>query len=110
MGKERVFAPPTVTAPTTRHKKRGAWANQEQDDELFDLIGAIGAGISVAKDEEPPPAARLLGMYVAEDSAAKLADIKRRGQMQARTPDPAQTPADRHQSAYLPTPTDWLCR
>lgn len=56
-------------------------ANQEQDDdELFDLIGAIGAGIGVAKDEELPPAARQIGTDVTEDAAAKLADIKRQGQ------------------------------
>lgn len=66
---------------TTRHKKRDALANQEQDDdELFDLIGAIGAGIGVAKDEELPPAARQVGTDVTEDAAAKLADIKRQGQ------------------------------
>jgi hypothetical protein len=28
---------------------------QELDDELFDLIGAVGAGIGVAKDEGLPP-------------------------------------------------------
>jgi hypothetical protein len=56
-------------------------ANQEQDDdELFDLIGAIGTGIGVAKDEGLPPAARQVGTDVAEDAAAKLADIKRREQ------------------------------
>lgn len=44
--------------PTT--KKRGALATEEQkpqelnDDELFDLIGAVGAGIGVAKDEGLP--------------------------------------------------------
>ncbi|WP_328544098.1 hypothetical protein [Streptomyces europaeiscabiei] len=56
-------------------------ATQEQDDdELFDLIGAIGAGIGVAKDDGLPSAARQVGTDVAEDAAAKLADIKRRGQ------------------------------
>ncbi|TQE18871.1 hypothetical protein Sipo8835_14890 [Streptomyces ipomoeae] len=54
---------------------------QELDDELFDLIGAVGAGIGVAKDEGlPPPAARQVGTDTAEDAAAKLADLKRLGQ------------------------------
>lgn len=46
------------------------------DDELFDLIGAVGAGISVAKDEGLPPAACQVGT----DAPAKLADLKRLGQ------------------------------
>ncbi|MGP3926136.1 hypothetical protein [Streptomyces sp. 8N616] len=54
---------------------------QELDyDELFDLIGAVGAGIGVAKDEGLPPAARRVGTDAAEDAAAKLADLKRLGQ------------------------------
>lgn len=56
-------------------------ATQEQDDDdLFDLIGAIGTGIGVAKDEGLPSAARQVGTDVAGDAAAKLADIKRQGQ------------------------------
>jgi hypothetical protein len=50
------------------------------DDELFDLIGAVGTGIAVAKDEGIPPAARQVGTDAAEDAAAKLADLKRLGQ------------------------------
>ncbi|MEZ3182210.1 hypothetical protein KYY02_27175 [Streptomyces pimonensis] len=50
------------------------------DDELFDLIGAVRAGIGVAKDEGLPSAARQVGTDVAEDAAAKLADLKRQGQ------------------------------
>ena len=66
---------------TTNHAKRDALATQEQDDdELFDLIGAIGAGIGVAKDDGLPSAARQVGTDVAEDAAAKLADLKRLGQ------------------------------
>jgi hypothetical protein len=52
---------------------------QEDDDELFDLIGAIGAGVAVAKDEGLPEAARQVGTGAAEDAAAKLADLKRQG-------------------------------
>ena len=67
------------------HEKRGALATEEQepqeldDDELFDLIGAVGAGIGVAKDEGLPPGARQVGTATAEDAAAKLADLKRLG-------------------------------
>lgn len=50
------------------------------DDELFDLIGAVGAGIGVAKDEGLPPAARQVGTDAAGDAAAKLAELKRLGQ------------------------------
>ncbi|MDQ1018335.1 MULTISPECIES: hypothetical protein [Streptomyces] len=50
------------------------------DDELFDPVGAVGAGIGVAKDEGLPQAARQVGTDVAEDAAAKLADLKRLGQ------------------------------
>ncbi|WP_416983465.1 hypothetical protein [Streptomyces sp. T028] len=70
--------------PTTR--KRGASATEEQkpqeldDDELFDLTGAVGAGIGVAKGRSTPPTARQIGTAAAEDAAAKLADLKRLGQ------------------------------
>ena len=62
--------------PPTR---RGALPTQEDDDELFDLIGAIGTGVSVAQADGLPKAARQVGTDVAEDAAAKLADLKRRG-------------------------------
>ncbi|MCX5236273.1 hypothetical protein OG824_13790 [Streptomyces prunicolor] len=51
----------------------------QEDDELFDLIGAIGTGVSVAQAEGLPPAARQIGADVADDAAAKLADLKRQG-------------------------------
>jgi hypothetical protein len=54
---------------------------QELDDnELFDLIGAVGARIGVAEDEGLPSAARRVGRDAAEDAAARLADLKRLGQ------------------------------
>ncbi|MCD7438949.1 hypothetical protein K4B79_12015 [Streptomyces lincolnensis] len=51
----------------------------EEDDELFDLIGAVGAGVGLAQDVGLPPAARQVGTDVAEEAAAKLADLKRQG-------------------------------
>ncbi|MER5529833.1 hypothetical protein ABT075_35495 [Streptomyces sp. NPDC002677] len=54
--------------------------HESNDDALVDLIGALGAGIGIAKDEGLPVAARQVGTDFAEDAAAKLAYIKRRGQ------------------------------
>ncbi|MFE7274485.1 hypothetical protein [Streptomyces sp. NPDC057623] len=62
---------------------RGILAAQEQepsDDELFDLIGAVGVGNGVAKDAGLPVATRQVGTDLAGDAAAKLADFKRREQ------------------------------
>ncbi|MGW2380226.1 hypothetical protein [Streptomyces sp. NPDC001658] len=44
------------------------------DDELFDLIGGIGAAVSVARDPGNDPEIQALGQKVADTSAAKLAD------------------------------------
>ncbi|WDV52641.1 hypothetical protein PV963_20815 [Streptomyces coeruleorubidus] len=55
------------------------------DDELFDLIGAVAAGIGVAKDEgffQPP----VRTTDAVEDAAAKLADSSARGRRRAAHP------------------------
>lgn len=47
------------------------------DDELFDLIGAVGSGMGVAKDSTADPEIQALGQHVADSAAAKLADKRR---------------------------------
>jgi hypothetical protein len=49
---------------------------QEEDDELFDLIGAVGAGINASKDERLPVEVRQVAADVADNAADRLTQFR----------------------------------
>jgi hypothetical protein len=61
-----------------RHEKRAALATEEPDDDtLFDLIGAVGAGINASKDERLPLDVRELAADLAENTTDKLDQFRK---------------------------------
>ncbi|MGW0486917.1 hypothetical protein [Streptomyces olivaceus] len=52
-------------------------AEEPDDGTLFDLIGAVGAGINASKDEGLPLDVRELAADLANNTADKLAQFKK---------------------------------
>ncbi|MEV6378804.1 hypothetical protein AB0M31_05225 [Streptomyces sp. NPDC051773] len=52
-------------------------AEEPDDDTLFDLIGAVGAGINASKDEDLPLDVRELASALAGNTADRLAQFKK---------------------------------
>ncbi|WEH16433.1 hypothetical protein [Streptomyces sp. VNUA24] len=52
-------------------------AEEPDDDTLFDLIGADGAGINASKDEGLPLDVRALAADLADNTADRLAQLKK---------------------------------
>lgn len=58
--------------------KRGALNSEDGDNELFDLVGAVGAGINASRDESLPLEVREVATDQADSAAEKLTEFKRK--------------------------------
>jgi hypothetical protein len=52
--------------------------SEDEDNELFDLIGAVGAGINASRDESLPLEVREIAADQADSAAEKLTEFKRK--------------------------------
>jgi len=52
--------------------------SEDEDNELFDLIGAVGAGINASRDESLPLEVRGVAADQADSAAEKLTEFKRK--------------------------------